>query len=160
VAIETAKHGQDIALTWQGGGACQAIFELSESQGDTTYDAVCAFPSSDDSGTIHAAALAPFPEGTAPTHTFTGTVSTKLMVGDRAINVHAPSDARTLRETARKAQSLSGESASLGMQDVPECRTYQATRPSPSNLVPQIDHPYGAGVVLSAHAGIPTRPRP
>ena len=52
VAIETAKHGQDIALTWQGGGACQAIFEFSERQGDTTYDAVCAFPSSNESGTI------------------------------------------------------------------------------------------------------------
>lgn len=95
VAIETAKHGQDIALTWQGGGACQAIFEFSERQGDTTYDAVCAFPSSDDSGTIPAAALAPFPAGTAPTYTFTCTVTTNLMVGDWAINIRALADART-----------------------------------------------------------------
>ena len=95
VANETAKHGQDIALTWQGGGACQAIFEFSERQGDTTYDAVCAFPSSGDSGTIPAAALAPFPAGTAPTYTFTCTVTTNLMAGDWAINIRALADART-----------------------------------------------------------------
>jgi hypothetical protein len=95
VAIGTATHGQDIALTWQGGGACQATFEFFERRGDTTYDAVCAFPSTDGSGTIPAAALAGFPGGTDPSYTFTCTVTTNLTAGDWAIEIRALADART-----------------------------------------------------------------
>lgn len=93
-ALALATRGKDIAVTWQGGGPCQATFEFYVRQDYTTYDAICSFPSPDDSATIPAAALAPFPSGLRPTYTFRCIVTTDLTVSDWAIRVRAITDAR------------------------------------------------------------------
>jgi hypothetical protein len=95
LALATATRGNDIAITWQGGGSCQATFDFYVRQGLTTYSASCSFPSTDGSGTIPAAGLEPIPAGLKATYTFSCTVINELVVGDWEIKVRALADART-----------------------------------------------------------------
>jgi hypothetical protein len=89
------SRGQDIAITWQGGGACQATFQFDASQGGSEYTVMCSFPSTDGNGTIPAAALEVFPSGLIVNYTATCAVTNDMAVGPWDINARASEQART-----------------------------------------------------------------
>ena len=89
------SRGHDIAIIWQGGGACRATFEFDAYQGGSTYTVMCSFPSTDGSGTIPAAALQVFPSGLIVNYTATCDVTSDMAVGPWDISARAFEQART-----------------------------------------------------------------